>query len=220
MRLSTSLLALSLSVPAAAASAGDFAFGGAALLGLPKGSFAQDAGDAYGLAAYATYGSPDRPLRLRLDAAAEIYGTDTRRTAVSPTLNRISVEQETNNWIGTLTVGPELTLGHGAARPYLHAFGGVGYFATSTDARVAPTVFPFVTSTNYDDTTVAWGGEAGLRVPLGKDWAMDAGVRYTGHGSVSYLAEGDLQDVPGGVAYTVRRSEPRVLEFRLGVRFR
>ena len=202
------------------ASAGEVEFGGALMLGLPRGAFARDADDAYGLAGYATYGRKNSPLRVRLDAGAEIYGSQTRRVALSPTLNRITAEQTTDNWIGALTAGPELTLGRGKAAPYLHAFGGVSYFATTTEARLGYDPVPFVSATNHQDTTFTWGGEAGMRFAVGREWALDVGARYAGHGRVTYLAEGDLRDVPGGVAFATRRSEPRVLELRLGLRFR
>lgn len=210
------LLAVAVAGPAAA---GELEFGGTVLLGLPRGEFSQAVDEAYGLSAFAAYGRRDGALRFRLDAGAEIYGSQTRRVAISPTLNRITADQTTDNWIGSLTAGPEMTLGRGAVRPYLHAFGGVSYFATTSEARLGYDR-AFVTATNHEDTTFAWGAEGGLRFSLGRDLALDVGARYSGHGEVTYLAEGDLRDVPGGVAFATRRSEPRVLELRVGVRFR
>jgi opacity protein-like surface antigen len=202
------------------AAAGELQFGASGVLGLPRGAFDRDAGEAYGLAGYMTWGPKHGALRLRVEAGAEIYGSQTRRVPVSSTLNRITAEQTTDNWIGSLTAGPELTLGRGPVAPYLHAFGGASYFATTSEARLGYDPLPFVSATNHEDTTVTWGGEAGLRFALGRALALDVGARYTGHGEVTYLAEGDLRDVPGGVAFATRRSEPRVLEVRVGVRFR
>jgi opacity protein-like surface antigen len=199
--------------------AGELEFGGAAVLGLPRGDFSRDADEAYGLSGFMTYGHRDSALRLRLDGSAEIYGSETRRVAISPRLNRITADEVTDNWIGSLTMGPEVTLGRGGVRPYLHGFGGVSYFVTSTEARLGYD-YPFAYATNHEDTTYTWGGEAGLRFDLGRELALDVGARYAGHGRVTYLAEGDLRDVPGGVTFATRRSEPRVLEVRVGLRFR
>jgi opacity protein-like surface antigen len=201
------------------ATAGEIEFGGAAVLGLPRGDFSRDADEAYGLSGFLTYGPRGSAFRVRLDGSAQIYGSETQRVAISSRLNRITAEQVTDNWIGSLTVGPEVTLGRGAVQPYLHGFGGVSYFVTSTEARLGYD-YPFVSATNHEDTTFTWGGEAGLRFAVGRELALDVGARYAGHGRVTYLAEGDLRDVPGGVAFATRRSEPRVLELRVGLRFR
>jgi opacity protein-like surface antigen len=219
MRSRVLVMVLPLAALASPAAAGDFDFGATAVLGLPQGAFGRDADEAYGLTGYMTWGPKQGALRLRVEAGAEIYGSQTVRSALSPNLNRISVEQTTDNWIGSFTAGPEVTLGRGAVAPYLHAFGGASYFVTSSEAKLGYD-YPFVSATNYEDTTVTWGGEAGLRFALGRTLALDVGARYTGHGDVTYLAEGDLRDVPGGVAFATRRSEPRVLEVRVGVRFR
>ena len=219
MRSRSIPLTMTLLALAGSAGAGEFQFGGAALVGLPQGAFDRDADEAFGLAGYMTYGPRNGPLRFRLDASAEIYGSQTQRVAVSSRLNRITAEQVTHNWIGSLTVGPEVTLGRGMVQPYLHGFGGVSYFVTSTDARLGYD-YPFASATNHEDTTVTWGGEGGLRFAVGRDLALDVGARYAGHGRVTYLAEGDLRDLPGGVTFATRRSEPRVLELRVGLRFR
>ena len=213
-------LVLLLSPVCGPVAAGEVQFGGAAVLGLPRGAFERDADEAYGLAGYVTWGRAQSPLRLRLDAGAEIYGSETRRVAVSPTLNRITAEQTTDNWVGWLTAGPELTVGRGRVAPYLHAFLGASYFVTSTELRLGYSPAPLLSANNHEDTTVTWGGEAGLRFAVGRELALDVGARYAGHGEVGYLAEGDLRDVPGGVAFDLRRSQPRVLELRLGLRFR
>jgi opacity protein-like surface antigen len=218
MRLWRGLLVI-LFLAAGTVSAGELEFGGAAVLGLPRGAFASDADEAYGLSGFLTHGRRDSALRLRLDGSAQIYGSQTRRVAVLPALNRITAEQVTDNWIGSLTIGPEITLGRGAVRPYLHGFGGASYFVTSSEARLGYDS-PFVSATNHEDTTFTWGGEAGLRFALGRELALEVGARYAGHGRVTYLAEGDLRDVPGGVTFDTRRSEPRVLELRVGLRFR
>jgi opacity protein-like surface antigen len=204
---------------AGSASAGEIAVGFGGMVGLPQGAFDQDADEAYGLSAYLTFGPRRGALRLRLDVGAEIYGSETLRVPISSTLNRLTAEQVTENWIGTLTAGPELALGAGPVAPYAHAFAGLSYFTTTTEARLGYGA-PLLTSTNHEDTTVTWGGEAGLRFALGRRWGLDVGARYAGHGQVTYLAEGDLHDVPGGVTFATRRSRPRVVELRLGVRFR
>jgi opacity protein-like surface antigen len=219
MRAAPSLFVVALAAVAGNAHAGEMRVGASGVLALPQGAFDRDADEAYGLNAYFTFGPRGGPLHARIDAGAEIYGSETRRVAPLPTLNRINVDQVTDNWIGTLTAGPELAARRGRLAPYVHAFGGVSYFTTTTEARLGYGV-PLVTATNHEDTTFTWGGEAGLRLAFGRQWAVDVAARYAGHGRVTYLAEGDLRDVPGGVTFTPRRSEPRVLALRVGLSFR
>jgi hypothetical protein len=115
----------------------------------------------------------------------------------------------------------------GRVRPYAHAFGGLSYFATTSELvwprpslvlavpGVPPVVVgqdPFRTTTHHDDVIASYGAGGGVLVSLGKGGtALDLGARYVGGGTVRYLVEGDPLN---GVA---RRSQGHLLEFRIGV---
>jgi hypothetical protein len=133
----------------------------------------------------------------------------------------------TDNWIAQLAVGPQVMARSGRLRPYAHAFGGVSYFATTSQLvfprPVAVLVVPgaplvpvgqdaFRTTTHHDDVIASYGGGAGVLVGLGQGGtALDLGVRYVGGGTVRYLVEGDpVGSVP-------RRSQGHMVEFRIGV---
>ncbi len=124
--------------------------------------------------------------------------------------------------MATLGLGPQLVTPRGSIRPYLTAFAGFSYFSTDSTVREDPRFLPTAFSTNYDDTAFAYGGGIGVLMPLGRGQsgglALDLGARFLGSGKVRYLAEGDLQDAPGGsVTFTPRQTETNRIEFHIGL---
>ena len=197
-----------------------FSFGGGAIVARPTGEFRDHVDVGGGLSGHAILASPGGALALRGDASFLLYGTETLRAPLSDTEGRVLVDvARTDNWIGQLAVGPQLTLPSGRLRPYLNAFAGVAYFSTTSEP-IAPPPFQrlplFIETTHLDDTTFSYGGGGGILIPIGKGRsAIDLGVRYTRNGRVSFLAEGDL--VGDGSVLTPRRSRGDMIEFRLGV---
>ena len=211
----------------AAAEAGsepfELSFGGGAVVGQPLGDFADQVGTPYGLGGHLAWARPGHAWGLRIEAAGLIYGSETKHVPVGREGLRQSVEVETTNGMATLGVGPQLVTPRGSVRPYITGFAGFSYF--STESRVRPDG-SFVTtafSTNYDDTVFAYGGGVGILIPLSGSptsggLALDLGARFLGGGKVRYLAEGDLQDAPGGsVTFTPRQTKANRIEFHVGL---
>jgi hypothetical protein len=199
----------------------ELTFGGAAVVGLPLGDFADQVGTPYGLGAHMSWGRPGRAFALRLEATGLIYGSETTRVPVGREGVRQSVEVETTNGMATLGLGPELTRPRGAVRPYVTAFLGFSYFSTESTVRPHDRFVTTAASTNFDDTVFAYGAGVGLLIPLGRSQsglALDVGARFVGGGKVRYLAEGDLEDARGGrVTFRPRHTEANRIEFRIGV---
>ena len=200
----------------------ELSFGGSFIVGQPLGDFADQVGTAYGLGGHMAWGRPGRALGLRLDATGLIYGSETRRVPVGQPELRQNVEVETTNGMATLGLGPQFVAPRGSIRPYLTAFAGFSYFNTDSTVREDPRFVPTAFSTNYDDTIFAYGGGIGILIPLGADksggLALDLGARFVGGGQVRYLAEGDLEDRPGGgVSFTPRETEANRIEFHIGL---
>jgi hypothetical protein len=205
-----------------------FRFGGAAAVAAPTGEFADHVDVAGGLSGFALYGRPSRPFALRADAGWLLYGTHTLRRAVPGTEGRVLEDvATTDNWIAQAAVGPQLMAPSGRVRPYLHAFAGASYFATSSQLvrpRRSGTTFvpgapgvlltedPFRTTTHLHDAIGSYGGGTGVLIAVGHGGsALDLGVRYVANGRVRFLAEDDPLDA------TPRRSEGHLLEFRVGL---
>lgn len=219
---------------AAPAAKARFTFGGALALAAPAGELADHIDVGGGLAGFALYGRPDSVFALRLDAGWLLYGTETLRRPVRGTQERVLEDvATTDNWIAHAAAGPQVMARSGRVRPYVHAFGGVSYFATTsellrprfTEVRgvsppgtpllaVSVSHDPFRVTTHYDDVTAAYGAGAGMLVGLGDDGtALDLGVRYVANGRVGFLAEGD----PVERGFTPRRSRGHLVEFRVGL---
>ncbi len=212
-------LAAILASVAAPSIAADLRWGGGALVGSPRGDLGRQIGTGGGVYGHLLYGPHDSAFALRADGSFFLYGTETQRVPFSSTLPRIEREVRTDNWIGDLVVGPQLTLPKGPVRPYLNAFAGVSYFSTTSELVEPFPIGPTLSSTNYDDTVFSYGGGAGVLIGLGKGGTfLDAGVRWVHGDRASYLAKGDLKDDGhGGVSFDPRRTTGDRLEFRLGV---
>lgn len=195
--------------------------GGASLvLGAPRGALGQQADLAGGLAGHALLATTrSGALALRLDGSWLLYGSETVRIPVARTAGRIVREVTTDNWVAELGAGPQLVLPLGAWRPYVNAFVGLSYLSTTSDLR-DPDGFVLRSSTNFDDTGLAYGGGGGILIPVGRGGtSLDLGVRYVRTSSMRFLAEGDLVPEGGGVRAAPHRGQANVLEFRLGLAF-
>ena len=230
------LLASALLAPAAAQAeeapgAGPgFRFGGAVTVASPTGEFARHVDVAGGLSGFALFGRPGGILALRGDAGWLIYGSETLRRPVPGTQGRVLEDvARTDNWIAHAAVGPQVMARSGRVRPYANAFGGLSYFATSSElvrprrggTVVVPAPFgpgvivtedAFRTTTHESDTIGSYGAGAGVLVALGDGGTgLDLGVRYVANGRVGFLTEDDPLDGP------LRRSQGHLVEFRIGV---
>ncbi|MBK6421633.1 MAG: hypothetical protein IPI38_03340 [Gemmatimonadetes bacterium] len=191
-------------------------------LGFPQGQFKQFVGTGYGVGGNFTFFLDQKNVvGLRLFGSWIQYGRTTERLPLSPTLPGLLVDLTTANDIYTFGVGPELRVGSGPIRGYLHGAIGASNFATTTSAEGTDNVTPFATSTNFNDWTFAWYGGAGamIRVSGGrKPVFIDGGVRYQRHGKTRYLREGSIEPQPGGgVSFTPIESETDLMIVHLGV---
>jgi len=221
MRFSTPALTALAACLAVPSTAGELGWGGGALVGSPRGELGRQIGTGGGVYGHALYGAREGALAVRVDGSFFLYGSETLRVPFSSSrgLDRIEREVRTDNWIGDLVVGPQLTVPIGRVRPYVNAFAGVAYYSTTSELVEPFPIGPTLSSTNFDDAVFSYGGGAGILVPIGKGrTAVDAGVRWVHGGRARYLTKGDLEDDGrGGVSFTPRESEGDRLEFRLGV---
>lgn len=191
-------------------------------VGVPQGEFRDFVGTGVGLGGNLTvFLDQRRRAGVRFWASWIEYGRTTERLPLSPTLPGLSVDLTTSNDIYSFGVGPELHLGTGAFRPYLHAAIGLSDFATTTSVEGSGNLSPFASSTNFNDVTVAWYGGGGLMylVSGGRHPVyLDGGVRYQGHGQTRYLREGSIRsNGSGGVILNPVESQTDLLVIHLGV---
>lgn len=192
------------------------------LLANPSGEFEQYVDVGGGFAADGLYFLDDgRTFAIRADLAWILYGSQTVRRPLSPTVPFVAVDVTTRNSIASWSFGPHVELGSGAFRPY--GFGSVGfsYFTTDTQVEGSRDTEPFATTKNFDDFTLAWAGGGGFKVQLKRGHtpvALDFSAQYVRNGLTRYLREGSLRELPGG-GWTADpiESETNLWSFRLGV---
>jgi hypothetical protein len=198
-------------------------FGVNLVLAMPVGEFDDYVDLGGGVNGFGVIFVDDRQtFGIRLDVAYLVYGSNTVRVPLSPTVPFVDVEVTTQNGIGSLGLGPQILLGRGSLRPYMHASVGFSYFATTTSVEGTRDSEPFASTTNFDDMTFAVVGGGGLRVMLTETRrnpvALDFGVKYVRNGLTQYLREGGLVALPdGGVEIEAIESETNLTTFHLGV---
>jgi len=199
-------------------------YGGGGLLGAqPRGEFADFVDAGFGVGGHAIVRLDERGLfGIRLDGGFLNYGSETKRVPLSSTIGgRIQVDVNTTNNIFFLGAGPQLLLPTGSFRPYVNGNVGLSVFATTSSVEGANNSEPFASDDNYADVTFAYGGGAGLYIPVyrGKSTiSLDLGARYHSNGRVKYLREGSIVDLPNGdIEITPIRSRADLITYHLGV---
>ncbi len=191
-------------------------------LGVPQGEFKNFVGTGAGLGGNITF-MVDRGhhFGLRIWGSWIEYGRSTERVPLSPSLPGLDVDLTTANDIWSFGVGPELHLGSGPLRTYLHAAIGTSDFSTSTSVEGSNNSSPFASSTNFNDWTFAYYGGGGFMYLVSNKENpvyIDAGVRYQVHGETRYLQEGSIQsNGSGGVIIRPVQSRTDLLVIHLGV---
>lgn len=199
--------------------------GGSFVYAQPQGEFGRQVDQALGGDLYYVHEvAGDGLLGIRVGGGFLNYGYERQRIPLSSSVgDRILVDLVTTNNIAYLGVGPQIGLPDGKLRPYANGFVGVSYLYTSSALRGSASHEPFAETTNFDDATFAYGGGAGLYIPLRRGVApisLDLGATYRNAGRAAYLREGDIEDLPdGGIVLNPRETDTDVLSFHVGVSF-
>jgi hypothetical protein len=176
----------------------------------PLGEFRRHGDVAAGLTGFAVAALGKGGVGLRIDGAYLVYDADYRGYGVS-----------TNSSIGSLAVGPQITVGQGSVR--LYGFGTVGgsLFWSSVSYPGGCGCYDsqdFMLDGHFTTTTQLGTGMliavSRRRTPV----AIDLGVREVRHARVGYVPAGGIQDNGDG-SYTVQRVETPVQlrVFQIGV---
>jgi hypothetical protein len=198
-------------------------FGGSLTYARPQGQFSDFVEDGWGGDLHYIHSlDPDGIFGVRVNAGIVNYGHERFRVPLSETIGgRVLVDVTTSNNIAFLGVGPHLGVPDGSLRPYAHGFAGVSYLYTSSSVAGTRYDESFASTTNFDDVTFAWGGGAGVYVPLRggvSPISLDLGLSYRNAGRADYLREGDIQDNPdGSITLFPNRSDTDLLAFHVGV---
>jgi hypothetical protein len=165
-------------------------------------------------------------LSARADVEMLGYSRETRDAPLYGVGGWYSAELQTSYNLLVASLGPELAVPFGPARPYVNASIGFVSFSTSTTLKA------------YDGTSLGqWedfsdyarlqrlGG--GIRIPvrtsnMEQSLMVDIGARYNAGGRARYLIKGDIIEDPNNarrLIITPHESEARFWTYRLGVAF-
>jgi hypothetical protein len=160
---------------------------------------------------------------LRTDVGIIAYGNEHKRVPLSPTVGgRIMVDLNTTNSILTYGIGPQLTWPSGPVRPYVTGTVGGSYFFTESSIDGEHDNDNEFSTTNFDDGAFAITGAGGFLIPLTMHARtpvlLDFGARFHRNGTVQYLREGGIVDLPNGaIELHPIRSEADLMTYHIGV---
>lgn len=143
------------------------------------GEFRRTGGDAAGLAIHGV--TRGAPLGVRIDAGWMVYDV-----ADGYYGTRITSQ------IGTVMIGPQVTLGQGPLRAYGFLMGGGSFFWS--DASFNDGCGCSDSDFLDGDVTLSRSAGVGVLLALSRKVAIDVGVRETRHDRVTYFPAGGLVD--------------------------
>jgi len=189
----------------------------------PREEFSYFVDAGFGMSGHGVFNFSKRGVvGLRLDGTFIIYGHEHFSQPVSPTIPRVWVDVTTDNIIASGFIGPQITLGHGDMRPYVHGGFGFSYFATRSSVDGDPYHYHYhgLGTTNFDDWAPALTGGGGLYLALSRRVMLDMAAQYVHNGRVEYMREGGIYEDPdGSLWFEVLESEVKLWMFKLGVSF-
>ena len=149
------------------------------VLAEPLGEFRRTGSHAAGLAIHGvTRGSP---LGVRIDGGWMVYDHNYQGYGVS-----------TMSQIGSIMIGPQLTLGQGSTRIYGFVLGGGSLFWS--DMNYSDSCGCSDSDFIDGDLTFSRSAGAGVLLQLSRKVGLDFGVRETRHDRVTYFPAGGLTD--------------------------
>jgi len=155
------------------------------IVGVPVGEFGDNVDGAGGLSGHADVALGDSIVSLGVEGSYLLYGTESRRVPLSPTIPDIVVTVDTSNSVALVHGRVRAQPRAGRIRPYADGLLGFSYIATRTSIDESIDCDPWGCSslgaTNLDDFTVSLGAGAGLQVGFGAAphrWKLDLSVRY------------------------------------------
>ncbi len=201
-------------------------------VGLPQAEFKENVDHTgFGLSGHFNYQIPRSPVALGAAIGFLIYGIESRKEQLSPTIPDVVVDVETTNNIftGHLLARVQPITRDAVVKPYFEGLVGFHYLWTETSIKDNDWDADDISSTNYDDAALSYGGGGGLMIRVyqgNKDNSdgiysinIDLGVRYLFGGEATYLQEGDIIREGTTVTYSPSQSTTDLLTATVGVTF-
>jgi Outer membrane protein beta-barrel domain len=193
---------------------------------IPKGGFSDNiTNNGYGVGGQFLVGLGRLPIHVGADAGFVVYGSDTHREPLSPTIPELELKVKTTNNIVLTHFLVRAQPRSGSVRPYIDGLVGFKYLFTDTTITDDNGDEELASTTNFSDTTFSYGFGGGLQVRLasigtGGDVSFDTKVRYLRGSRAEYLKKGSIRRENGAVFFDVLSSRTDVVTVQVGVTFR
>ncbi len=167
---------------------------GALNVAIPVGEFARHIGFGGGMGTgVVVFLDPGRRVGVRAEAGFVVYGSETERHPFSGTIPRVELDVRTTNQIISAGIGPQIYLGTGKLRPFIHGTVGFAYFVTTTAVKPVGSDDELASSTNQEDFQLSLGAGGGLAVMIREGenpLSLSLSASYQRNGLTKYLTGG------------------------------
>jgi opacity protein-like surface antigen len=192
----------------------------------PRGEFKQNIdNNGYGVGGQFLFRLGGTPLYAGFDGGFGVYGSQSRREILSPSIPELRLKVSTDNNIAWTHFLLRLQPRRGKVRPYVDGLIGVKYLFTNTTISDDASGNDIASDTNFSDTTISYGVGGGLQIHLAdlsrrSAIVFDTKVRYLRGGRADYLKPGSIVRTPTGVFFDVLSSRTDTVNLQAGVTFR
>jgi hypothetical protein len=191
----------------------------------PRGEFRQNVdNNGYGISGQFLIALGKLPLYAGFDGGFAVYGSQSRKEILSPSIPELRVNVRTTNNIGWTHLLLRLQPRKGKIRPYAEGLVGAKYLFTETSIGDDFSDQDIASDTNFSDTTSSYGAGGGVQIHLAdfnrrSQIVFDTKVRYLRGGHADYLKKGSIIRTPTGVIFDVLSSRTDMVTLHFGVTF-
>lgn len=222
----SALLLLSAALTSSASAAGRFEGSVGFLVGTPQGEFEDQVDQTgFGIDLDGGFRPAESPLVIGGRFGFMSYGSDSRREPFNPNIPEVTIEVETSNNLLFGQAFLRLEPKHGVVRPFIEGLVGFNYLFTESSVKDERNGEVLAGSTNFDDTTICYGGGGGLKFRVWRNTDRPKGpisvnvllrADYVKGGEARYLKEGSISVQNGRVVYDALQSETDLLTYTIG----
>lgn len=191
----------------------------------PRGEFRQNIDtNGYGVGGQFLIRLGDTPLFAGFDGGFAVYGSQSRKEILSPSIPELRLKVKTDNNIAWTHFLLRLQSPRGKVRPYADALVGAKYLFTTTAITDNGSGNDIASDTNLSDTALSYGAGGGVQIHLADfgrrgQIVFDTKVRYLRGGNADYLKKGSIVQTPTGVFFDVLSSRTDTVHLQVGVTF-
>lgn len=202
--------------------------GGGLVLGFPQNEFNKNVNNSAfgGIEGQITLTTPNKenPITVGLNAGFLIYGIESRRVPLSPTIPDVNIDVERQNSMVNFHLLFQVSPFEGEVKPYFEVVAGGAYLFTETSVEGSSNYEHYASTVNHDDFAWSYGFGGGILISLmdsNEDLPgglfLDLKSRFMLGSEAEYLTTGDMRVENGNLIYQTKKSSVEYLSIQIGV---